>query len=210
LLLAKACKTHQAITKLARSGFGEDAAILARSLLNLVINALWIYQDPKVRISAYLDYDSVLRAKLGRKIIQNPSLLGSNFQKRLPEIKRTQPQLEAEEKKAKAQHGYNRQGWSAKSIRDMAKDVDLINAYDTAYTLSSNLEHSNARSTDSYVTEGPDGLDIDAAPGPRYVLQSLATAHQLLLLIAQLADETLALGIHHELKKAETGQWSLV
>lgn len=210
LFLGKAYKTHQAITKLARSGFGEDAAILARSLLNLVINALWIHQNPSVRVSAYIDFDTVLRARLGRKIIQNPSLLGSQFQNRLSGIKSTQPQLEAEEKKAITKHGYKRGVWSGKTIRDMAEDVGHINAYDSAYTLMSNLEHSNATSTDAYITEGPDGLTIGVAPGPNYVRESLATAHHLLLLIARLADRILELGIATELKEAEARELGLV
>ena len=61
---AKACKTHEAITLLGKNRFGEDAAILVRSLLNLVINARWISQAPEERVPAYIDYASVSKAKL--------------------------------------------------------------------------------------------------------------------------------------------------
>ncbi len=208
--LGKAYKTSQAILLLAEQGYGEDAGLLARGLLNLTINAEWIHQDPKVRATAYVDYDWILRAKLGRKIIQNPSLLGAAYQDKLPEVKKTQAQLEAEAKRVQKAHGYDQHGWSGKTIRSMSEEVGLLDAYDSAYTLLSNMEHSNSRSVNDYIVDGPQGYDIDVAPGPNYVRESLLTAHHLMLRVAKLADEILALAIDKELGQAEREEQSLI
>ena len=37
-LAGKACKTHEAIIILAKQGYGQDAGVLVRSMVNLVIN----------------------------------------------------------------------------------------------------------------------------------------------------------------------------
>ena len=199
----KAYKTHKSILMLASEGFGEDAAILTRSLLNLVINALWLNQDWEARLPAFIEHDWVQRAKLGRKFIANPRLLGADSDERLVQIQNTQPQIEAEERRAKQRYKYKGSNWSSKTIRDMAKDVGLLDAYDTAYGLLSNLVHSNARSANDYVTESTEGFNVDVEPNPNYVRESLLTAHHLLLRMVTLANDVLELGIVSEVEGAK-------
>ena len=63
-LAGKACKTHEAVVNLAAAGYGQDAGILLRSLLNLVVNALWICEKPNPRLEMYLEYDWITRDAL--------------------------------------------------------------------------------------------------------------------------------------------------
>lgn len=202
--LAKAFKTTKAITVLAQEGLGEDAAMLTRSLLNLTINALWIHQEPEDRSLAYVDYDSVLRARLARKIVENPSVLGTSGRKEVPNIKRMLPELEANEKSVTITHGYTSRGWSGKTIRQMAADVDMVSDYDSAYTLTSNLEHSNARGINSYVLGEAEGrFKLRLRPSSNYVRESLLTACHLFLVILNLADKVLTLNLEADLKNAQ-------
>lgn len=199
VFLAKACKSHQGIMLLCRSGYGEDAAILNRSLLNLSINAYWIYQKAEQRVSAYLDYDHVLKARLNRKLVGSPALLGRS-QNRLPEYKMKQVELDQRANEATQNHGYNRHGWSGKSLRDMAAEVGMTNDYDSGYTLISELEHTSVGSLDEYASLSPQGaFQVSGGPSTNWVHEAIGFAHLCLIKVAQLADRTLDLGISAEL-----------
>jgi hypothetical protein len=197
----KTCKTHEAIVILTERGYGQDAGILLRSLVNLVINAYWIARDPAVRLERYMDYDWILRsqaADIGRR--------GDALARLTPEMRCQLAALDAEiEKKAreaKEKHHYDRRGWSGISIRDMAKDVGFQNYYDYAYRLLSNLEHSNSRSTTSYLEEASGAYQFNVGPGPEYVRVILATAYGLLVDLFALADKVLNLGLALALDEA--------
>jgi excisionase family DNA binding protein len=63
--IGRGCKQHEAILMLCKEGFGEDAAILARSLFDLLITYLYILKDKSdQRAYRYFDYDWVLREKM--------------------------------------------------------------------------------------------------------------------------------------------------
>jgi hypothetical protein len=209
--LAKACKTHDAMVLLARNGFGEDAAILTRSLLNLVINARWINQAPEERIPAYIKYEHVLIARLNRKIVEDPRLVGRDSLDPRTEFKNKQAGLDAEAREAEKRHGYNHHGWSGKSIRDMAIELGMTIDYDSLYTLASDLEHSDVASVDDYMTLSPDGrVFVSGNPSENWVRESLFSAHLLLIAIAKLADNILDLGIGAQLVTADEKVLGLV
>jgi hypothetical protein len=212
VLLVKAWKTYQAIVLLARSGFGEDATVLTRSLLNLVINARWISQAPANRISAYVDYDSVLKARFNRKIVEDPRLVGRESRDPMAEFKNKQFELDAAAREATKRHGYNKKhGWSKKSIRDMANELGMTIDYDSLYTLASDLDHSGIGSLDEYITVTPDGrIFVSGMPSQNWVRESWFGAHLLLIAIAKLADSVLDLGIGARLVTADEKALSLV
>lgn len=204
VFLAKACKTHQAVVLLAKSGYGEDAAILNRSLLNLLINARWIYKDPQERIPAYVDYDLVLKARLNRKIAENPTLLGK-AQHLAPEFKRQQSKLDEAKNEATQRHNFNRHGWSGRTLRDMAAELGMITDYDSGYTLTSELEHSSVGAVSDYANMTADGtFQVSGGPSTNWVLESLGFAPLLLIAIAKLADPILELEIAEQLTAADT------
>ena len=199
VFLTEAYKTHQAIVLLAQNGFGEDAAILARSQLNLLINARWINQDFEKWVPAYLDYDDVLKAKLNRKIVESPDLLRP-YEYRLLEFQNQQQELDLLAKEAKERHAYNRHGWSGKSIRDMAKDLGMLNDYDSGYVLISELEHTSVGALNEYAKLTPDGtFNISGTSSLNWVKESLGLACLLLIVLGKTADEVLELGIMAEL-----------
>ena len=60
--LGKGFKTHSAVLSLAKVGYGQDAAILVRSLFELTIITYYILGDvTNGRMERYLDYDWILR-----------------------------------------------------------------------------------------------------------------------------------------------------
>jgi hypothetical protein len=111
-------------------------------------------------------------------------------------------EIEKKAREAKQKHQYDRRGWSGKSIRDMAKEVGFQNYYDYAYRLLSNLEHSNSRSTTSYLEEDSGAYRSNVGPGPQYVRVVLATAYGLLIDLFALANNVLSLGLAQALDDA--------
>ena len=73
--LGKAYKTHEAILLLCLNGYGEDAAILTRSLFDLSITLLYILKDPtNKRVLRYFHYDSVIRKKINLLLLKKSGL----------------------------------------------------------------------------------------------------------------------------------------
>jgi hypothetical protein len=197
--LAKACKSYQAVTMLCRSRYGEDAAILNRSLLSLSTNAHWIDQNPDQRVSAYVDYNHVLEARYNRKIVENPGPLGHS-QYLVPGRRIQQAELDLLSKQAKERHGYNRHGWSGKWLRDMAVELGMTNDYDSGYTLTSELEHSSVGSLDEYASLSSQGaFQVSGGPSPNWALESIGFEHLSLIKVTELADRILDLGITADL-----------
>lgn len=201
---AKGYKTHQAIVLLARNGFGEDAGILTRSLINLSIAARWINHDPNKWVPAYLDYEHVFQARLNRKIVQDPRLVGRSPQDAMIDYKDKQPMLDAAAKDATSRHGYNYRGWSGKSLYEMANELGMRSDYYFGYVLLSELEHTSIGALAEYVSLTPDGsFHVTGGPSLNWVRESLGAAHLFLIAIAKSVDQVLELGITTELEKLD-------
>lgn len=64
LQLVKLHTTFGAVIELTKKGYGVDAMILARSMLNNLINCSWIMaQKQKTRAKRFINYNFILRKK---------------------------------------------------------------------------------------------------------------------------------------------------
>lgn len=111
----KACKTHEAIVILAERGYGQDAGILLRGLVNLVINAYWIAKDPAARSERYIDYDWILRLQ-SADIARSADALARLTPEMNYQIAALDVEIEKKAQEAKQKHHYDRQGWSGTPI----------------------------------------------------------------------------------------------
>ena len=136
--------------------------------------------------------------------MENPSLLGRE-QRQIAELKTELPDQDKAADEAKIRHGYNSHGWSGKSIRDMARDVGMLNDYDSGYALLSELEHSTVGAVYGYMTVTADGqIDVHGTPSQNWVPESLGIALLLLIAISKLVDRILELGLSTELQAFDT------
>lgn len=128
----KALKTFDAIRVLCESGYGEDAVILARGLVNLAINLGYIGRapDPDVRAEEFIS--------AGR--ITQRDFLGL-FQK-YPRDWGKDVDWELHEERAKR--------WPGVNIRRRAEVADLEDLYLEFYKFGSSYEHSDSWSVASY------------------------------------------------------------
>jgi len=187
--MTKAIKTNRAVWHLCADGYGEDSAILIRSLFNLIINFYFILsQDTENRAKRFI-YHSVYAKHESYKIISKWSDVFSQLD--LKAFDASEIQKEAEEAQKKYKFEANKP-WSNKSILQMAKDIDAHTApknnnmeknYDVVYNYLSDFEHSNVMSANSYIIDDGAGWYPQINPTDNLLPETLASDAGYLLMI---------------------------
>lgn len=174
--LGKAYKTHEAIMILCSEGYGEDAAILVRSLFELLITLLYILKDSTdERADRYYSYDWILRKKMFDYVKTKPEI-AKEMQGRVINPKTGDTNIEEVIKQANVvqeKYQYNNKGWSNKTIYDMAFEVGRMDQYKTIYTLQSQIAHTAVRVMNDYVKDNGSGLNIMVGPGLNWIKNDL-------------------------------------
>jgi len=187
----KAIKTNAAIWHLCADGYGEDAAILVRSLFNLVVNYYFILsQDSGNRAIEFIEHHKITRKQIHDVIKKWPDKFSDV---KIANNKEKEIQQEAVEVVERYKFD-PRKPWSRKSILAMSKDIDAHSEpnnhsfeqnYDILYTYLSDFEHSNVMSSGSYLSEDSNGWIANVNPSEELVQENLATSAGLLLMIAE-------------------------
>jgi len=197
-MLGKAYKTHGAILFLCAQGYGEDAAILTRSLFDLSITLLYILKDPtNKRVLRYFHYDSIIRKKMF-DYAKNVPTFAKLFEERKLNPKPGDTTIEDVEKYAKLaqdKYKYGNMGWSDKTIRQMAEEVGRGGAYRTVYYLQSNITHSAVRTMNDYVKAHAKGYTVDIGRSEGWVQEDLIASFDFFLAIVERSNKLLRLGL---------------
>ncbi len=200
--LGKAYKTHGAIIFLCAQGYGEDAAILTRSLFDLSITLLYILKDQtNKRVLRYFNYDSIIRKKIFDYVKDIPTY-AKLFRERKLHPKHGDTSIEEVEKYAKLaqeKYNYSRMGWSDKPIRQMAEEIGRIRIYQTIYYLQSNISHSAVRTMNDYIKFHNKGYTVDMGQSENWVQEDLIASFDFFLAIVNRCNKTLRLGIAKQL-----------
>lgn len=199
--LGKAYKTHGSVLLLCRQGYGQDAAILVRSLIDLLITLLYILNDPSnERISRYFSYDWILCKKMFEYAKTKPHLLKAlevNDVNPLPD-KLTTKEIEEHARLAQEKYHYGRD-WSIHNMRDMAKEVGEEDLYLTMYKLQSQLIHTAPRTMNEYIKKEDEGYKIEVGQNTRWVEEALVSAFDCFYMIIGQYDKLLELGFANQL-----------
>ena len=150
--LGKGLKTFQAIARLCALGFGEDAMVLLRSNVNLLINTRFILsgEQPVERAKEFIAYSIKERLKY----------LDVAHEGRRPEWAE---RLNLEEMERDASK------WSQTNIEIRAKRVPEFH-YTQGYRLYSSIEHSDAMALNAYITEWNEtGPRIASGPSDAFI-----------------------------------------
>lgn len=177
--LGKAYKTHKAITVLCEQGFGQDAAILLRSLFDLTLSLLYITQkDEDYYAERYFDYLLIKQEKMLDYMNSIPELK-TNFNN---EAKKrgssfSEKELRKQAKEAREKYHYiDSFDWSDKSMQDMAKEVGRGNMQKSIYRLLADISHSSANSISEYMDSSQKNIVIDVSQGTKFVNEALVGA----------------------------------
>jgi hypothetical protein len=162
----KASKTASGVVLLCQEGYSEDAYILARTVFEIVVKSLYIFQADSIeRARAFILCDHLEKRKQLRKL--------ANLNKRRAEIdKGIEEELKKEEETcSKLENEYQideeKVRWSLKSLEELSNEVDLIHHYYTSYWISSLYVHTAARSSSPFVSETDRGLSFYIGPSEK-------------------------------------------
>lgn len=160
--LGKALKTNQAIVRLCLLGYGEDAVVLLRTNVNLLIDAVYLLaEDRTERFKNFLAHSYDERAKMFREGYAEPPPWPPPFG-------------DETKKRAKA--------WGTINARAAALPENLrLLHYSQGYRLYSALEHSDAWGLSDYVTPPQEsGWVAGSEEGDRHLDLVLAHAWRVL------------------------------
>ncbi len=204
--LGKSYKSHTAIINLCRSGYGQDAAIVVRSLFELEIITLYILSDKTDgRIKRYNDYDWIIRKEMfeahadNEKVMKEIKLREAKPTKTQDSIKLVKKRAEEVQKK----HNYKRYQWSEKSLKGMSEEVGERITYSSLYGMQSQLIHSQARAMNEYVEVVDSEFVINVGPSKKWVEESLVSAFDFFINVAKTYDNYHKLGLEKKFLKLE-------
>lgn len=173
-LFAKAAKSFNAVRVLAAFGYGEDALIVARALLNLSFAAGYICAkngDPEERAFAwvangYLAQRSFIEQDLGLPLPDDIAH-GVDWKR-----------VEAYAGVRKTEPGKIEPVWP-KRVKDIATGAGMEELYSQAYRFMSSPEHSDAWGVNTYIRAWDEsGLHLNINPSDERVSLSLEIAAQ--------------------------------
>lgn len=204
--LGKGYKTHGAVLLLSQNGYGEDASILARSLFDLLVNLRYILADQTdERAYRYFRYDSVLMEKMLSYAKGKPKILAQIIEREnnpLPGDS-TRKEVEKQARLANDKYKYSNNGWSDKSLYDMAKEIDRLDSYQTVYRLQCQLDHNNSRSINEYAKDEGGGIIFNIGQSENWVEESLVIVFDFYYSILVTVDQIFKLNLVSEIKKLE-------
>ena len=186
VFFAKSTKTFRAICELCSGGFGEDAAILVRTLLENVIGLSYIAkEESQHRAQLFACYSLIDRKRKADQIKNDPVLKGHlkdidrKFNDKFGKDYDNAVKLCSDEcKKIESLGRYQtkKYSWSCLSVRDMAADTGLKELYfDKVYWMISQFAHPDASAFGNYVHGDKNDLNFIDRPSMQWVKESLVS-----------------------------------
>jgi hypothetical protein len=205
--MGKAFKTYEAIGLLCRSGYGEDAFMLARTLFELMVTTAYILQDTtEDRLTRYASHDWVTRKQMYDYVVSNESLLaGLNKEIKSSNKLDTVAEVEAEYKKVMKKYKYKKSTWSDKNIKGMSESIGRLDTYNTVYRLQCTLGHNNARSMNEYISVTKEETILNIGPNWDLVKTTLVIAFDCFFHITQEANNKFGWGLESTFEKMGRG-----
>jgi hypothetical protein len=160
--LGKVLKTFDGVHDLCIKGWGEDALILLRSNVNMLIDLGYILRDPNPaeRASDFIAFSAVERAKY----LQNAHGAKPPWAS----------MMTAAEQKMRADR------WRSVNIKERAERVPKSH-YTIGYAFYSSIEHSDAMALNGYIPKwDEEGPNINAGPNDDHV--AVALGHNMMVL----------------------------
>ena len=192
-LFCRSSRLHWSILILCQKGFGPEAGILLRSLMEQVVNMAWIgKENPDQRAKLFVDYDRVAK----KMLYDNYDVHGV-----FPDLTDTQRELiqsreEVERAYVEVKGDYRQdQYWAPKSIRSRAHEVGLEYDWNFYYWYYSFIAHSNAASQFEFVRPVGEKNLFVVGPSKSMIRDVLHLNNKYILLAFDLWNKTFELGL---------------
>lgn len=194
--------TLRTIKIISKKGFGFDAAILSRTLLENLVNLLYIIKKPKNNSELFLKYEAIEKYKLMETIKQNPSWFKikdikkgilDNEQRIIKDYKNFRPLFLKE--------SY----WSGKPITEMINEVEF--SLRPVYMELSYLTHPSVSTLRDYLEKGETSFLKEVFPNfcptERYLFEILPTSCNMFLQVLEKFEKIFKLNQKEKLKSVK-------
>lgn len=163
-LIIQAINLHEAIGLLISKGFGPEAGILLRSMLEVTINVMWICKDPEIRLARYADYRFFAIEQyrdLGERLIKEANwstAIRERWDKKSKQREKENTLVKKEAESVKDQYGFKKRNhWSGMSLKNMANEVGWLHKYEAIYKIYSEVIHSSIGNSKDFITSNDSG-----------------------------------------------------
>lgn len=185
--LGKSTKTYASIQLLGSHGFGEDAAVLLRSLMETVVTATFMAEQPEDRANLFADFDHMIRKRFLDEIEELAVLPVGQLEEVKPEVTAAYERVEGRYP--------DKLNWSGKSLRAMARDTGLAWHYTVVFRLSSDFVHASPSGIDHFLIDEPgDRRRVMMDPGDEWIEQALIAGAELYARVLLLVNSAFELG----------------
>jgi len=209
LAFGKGYKTHGAILILCEKGYGEDAAILSRSLLELSLSTVYIMEDTTgLAAKRYFEYDYILREKMYKYLVTKDDLK-KELEEKIESFEGHNATIkEVQEKAAEVKLGYSkkelgRNNWSGKTVKEIASAVGREDLFHTVYSLQCSLSHSDASVANNYYKEEEEVSFIEIGSSENWISTTLVVSIDCFLGIIKTWNSTFKHGLDSKLEDFE-------
>jgi hypothetical protein len=193
-LFLRSYRLHWTIIIMCQKGFGPEASILLRSLMEQVVNMAWIGQEnPDQRAKLFVDFFHVARKKLYENYDKHGKF--PEFTDKQKELMESRKEIDRLYNQVKA--NYAEEGrWNPKHVRTRAEEVCSSYDWDFYYWYFSFFVHSNAASQLEFVrSQGKQDLFV-LGPSDSMMHDVLHLTCKYLLLAFDMWNKTFQLGQH--------------
>lgn len=205
LTLSKITKSCRAVIILSQ-GYGEDAAILARSMFEGVVALAYILKedstDRAILFSEFDTLDYYNRLNELYKDVTNPNLKQA-YQKVLEkcDIKNIEKIIKTREDKitqlkSKGERKLNKKCWSFFTIKQMALGTGYLPYYKQIYWQISKITHSQFSSLEDYIEAKPSLTIYNDVPSDNWVTEALFLSSDFYLRLLRLLDNYVGLNLN--------------
>lgn len=140
-IFPRAFKAFDSVRRLCEIASCEDAAVVLRSLLNLMAVTRWLSADPSKRAARYLHWYHVEMYRQAEKFRDRiPPVKLAVVEKRYQRVKHQFEYKDANGRVRLVKQWYQP---DAKTVRDLFEQTDLLRQYEEAYAPLSGIEHSD-------------------------------------------------------------------
>jgi len=174
--LAKAKQNLDAVILLCRSGFSQQAMMIARSTFEMGVTVEYINKDISNRALLYSEYDFVERHQWMEKAEKYKDEWGDLMAKGNPRI---QIIIKQEFARVKSNYGDRPYHWAGKNktFKSLCLDINAESSYDMQYATLCKFTHNSITLANDYFDPDAEGaLRVVAGHNPRYNDSALATA----------------------------------
>lgn len=198
IILAKNVHRLQSILILCKRGLAKDAIPLVRVMFEELVDLKYMHAD-KDRIQKYFQYDTYIRLKLGRTILEHTIVD--------VDIRRVEKRnIELQSIWDSVKYGFtDKKGkihkrWTCKNVQQVSKEVGLMNEYHYLFGYLSNYIHSSPITANDYVLgRDEDDVVLTIGTSPEFVPGVLGTATGIFVDMLSLVNSEFTAGLDDDL-----------